>query len=391
MSPMLKAATVNTSEAFSRKSGRTMAESLIRRLGSLPTACWFFCSVKDGMSDLIQGICEVVGRRVLVGCTTDGEISSEGFSSGSAVLGGVASDSVQVRIASVHGLGASSEQCGRELARKLGTDVRHVQIFSDGLTENGCAILRGMRAVFGKEIPISGGAAGDGGKFQQTWQFAGSQILSDSLVGIALTGEFKFGAGVRSGWSAIGTAKKVTKSSGNVVYELNGQPALEVYERFLGKHSTDLPAVGVEYPFGFMDDSGQCGEKDQLILRATMSVNHEQGSIAFAGEIPEGAMVRLTCGDYGSIINAAEQAANQALEEFGGGSPAIIFFYSCMARRIVLGRRTAEEALHILSVFGPDIPMIGFYSYGEYCRPRYGSPSLFHNETATVTVIGNRS
>jgi hypothetical protein len=386
---MFKAATVSTGATFSRKLGRELGESLIQELGSAPIACWLFCSVKSGVSDLLRGICEAVGSSALVGCTTDGEISSEGYSLGSAVLGGIVSDKIQAQVVSVQGLGEASEKSGIELARLFDPYVRHVQIFTDGLTENGCAILRGLRSELGDEVPISGGAAGDGGKFRQTFQFIGTKVLSDAIVGIGFSGEFKLGAGVRSGWSAIGTAKKVTRATGNVVYELNGQPALEVYERFLGKHAADLPSVGVEYPFGFLDATGECGDVDQYILRATMSVNRDQGSIVFAGEIPEGTTVRLTCGDYGSIIEAAEEAATQALIELGTGSPSMIFFYSCMARKIVLGRRTHEEVDRIRSVFGPKVPMIGFYSYGEYCRQRCGGPSLFHNETATVTVIGN--
>ncbi|MGC8603042.1 MAG: FIST signal transduction protein [Desulfomonilaceae bacterium] len=385
---MLKAATVRSNKTFSRKLGRVLGESLIEKLDAPPNACWFFCSVKSGMNDLLRGVCEAVGSLPLVGCTTDGEISSEGYSTGSAVLGGIISDNIQFEVGAVHGLGENCEKSGKELARQLGPQTRHIQIFTDGLTENGCAILRGLRSELGDEIPISGGAAGDSGKFQQTWQFHGSKVLSDSIVGIGLGGKFKLGAGVRSGWSPIGTAKKVTKAIGNTVYELNGQPALEVYERFLGRHAADLPSVGVEYPFGFLDSTGECGDFDQYILRATMSVNRNKGSIVFAGEIPEGSMIRITCGDYGSTLKAVEEAASQALEEIGEHSPSVIFFYSCMARKIVLGRRTREEVDRIRSVLGSKVPMIGFYSYGEYCRSRRGGPSLFHNETATVTVIG---
>lgn len=388
---MLKAATVNANRTFCRKLGIELSESLISKLGGQPVACWIFCSARDGMHELINGVADVMGSSALIGCTTDGEISSDGFGLGSVVLGGIMSEDVRVRLAFAKGLANNSELAGRELARQIGSDVRHLQIFTDGITENGCAILRGLRSVLGDGIPISGGAAGDSGKFSKTWQFIGSSLMSDSIVGIGLLGEFRLGAGVQSGWSAIGTAKKVTRASGNIVYELNGQPALEVYERFLGRHAADLPSVGVEYPFGFLKTSGDCGEESQIILRATMSVNRDQGSIVFAGEIPEGSMVRLTCGEYGAILDAARLAASNALAELGAAIPRVVFIYSCAARKIVLGRRTPEEINLVKSVLGLDTPMIGFYSYGEYCRPRYGAPSLFHNETATVTVLGNEA
>jgi hypothetical protein len=119
-----------------------------------------------------------------------------------------------------------------------------------------------------------------------------------------------------------------------------------------------------------------------------MSVNREDGSITFAGEVPEGAMVSLTCGDTASILEAAQKAAQMALADLGGHSPAVIFCYSCMARKIVLGRRTHEEIDRIRTAIGPEVPILGFYSYGEYCRIRCGSPTYLHNETATVSVIG---
>jgi hypothetical protein len=119
-----------------------------------------------------------------------------------------------------------------------------------------------------------------------------------------------------------------------------------------------------------------------------MSVNREDGSITFAGEVPEGAMVSLTCGDTASILEASQKAAQLALADLGGRSPAVIFCYSCMARKIVLGRRTLEEIERIRTAIGPEVPILGFYSYGEYCRIRCGSPSYLHNETATVSVIG---
>jgi hypothetical protein len=137
-----------------------------------------------------------------------------------------------------------------------------------------------------------------------------------------------------------------------------------------------------------VDKSGEVEEDDYHLLRATMTVNRKEGSILFAGEIPEGAMVRLTCGDYNCILEAAEKAARLALDDLGPFQPVMIHFYTCMARKIVLGRRVREEVEKIKQVFGAPVPMVGFYTYGEYCRVKSGGPSLLHNETATVSVIG---
>ncbi len=388
MLPMFRAETTVTKDSFSRKTGQRLGNTLSEKLGVCPDICWLFCAPLEGLEELVAGVAEALGTRNIVGCTTDGEISTLGFSVGSAVLAGVATDKIDFHVASVSDLSKGSEEAGRNLAAQFPPTVRYAQVFSDGLTGNGCAILRGIASVLGSDIPIAGGTAGDAGKFQRTWQFIGDKVISDGIAAVGFSGVFQVGTGVRSGWSPIGTAKKVTKASGNVLYELNDQPALDVYERFLGKHADKLPEVGVEYPLGLVDEPGEVGEDDYYLLRATMTVNRENGSILFAGEIPEGAMVRLTCGDYNCILEAAEKAARLALADLGNFKPVMIHFYTCMARKIVLGRRVREEVEKIKRVFGADLPMVGFYTYGEYCRVRCGGPSLLHNETATVSVIG---
>jgi hypothetical protein len=385
---MLQAATATSTEQFSRALGMRLADTLIRKLGQAPNACWLFCSPAQGMAEMLGGIHDALGTSNIVGCTTDGEISSDGLSSGSVVLGGIASDQVEFTTAVARGLSRRQAAAGADLAAQLAPGTRYVQLFSDGLTGDGCALLAGMASELGDLIPIAGGTAADSGRFEQTWQFFGSQVLTDAAVAIGFSGDFYLGTGIRSGWTPIGLPKKVTRASGNTLFELNGEPALRVFERFLGRHAAKLPSIGVEYPLGLLGQWGDVGEQDYFLLRATMSVNREDGSITFAGEVPEGAMVSLTCGDTASILEASQKAAQLALADLGGRSPAMIFCYSCMARKIVLGRRTLEEIERIRTVIGPEVPILGFYSYGEYCRIRCGSPSYLHNETATVSVIG---
>ncbi len=369
-------------------SGERLGNALLEKLGCRPVICWLFSAPSQKLKELARGVVRSAGGVDLVGCTTDGEISTTGLSTGSVVLCGIATDQIEFHIARAAGLCEDSEGAAKRLGEQLPSTVRYVQVFSDGLTGNGCAILRGLASALGPHVPIAGGTAGDNGEFRNTRQFFGTDVLSDSIVAVGFSGDFSLGTGVSSGWSPIGIAKKVTRACGNIVYELNGQPALEVYERFLGKHADKLPSVGVEYPLGLVDvEQGPGGGGFQL-LRATMSVNRCDGSIVFAGEVPEGTMVRLTCGDHASILDAAEQAALSALADLGNSSPAMVFFYSCMARKIVLGRRTREEIDRIRLAVGPKLPIVGFYTYGEYCRIRRGGPSLLHNETACVTVIG---
>lgn len=387
MTDTFKAATVLLSEPFSRESGYRLGKALAQALGCPPSACWLFSAPEGDLAGLVSGVREAVETDNLIGCTTDGEISSDGFTTGSAVLAGIAAEGISFQVIQAGNLSRDSEAAGRRLAEAFDSDVRYIQIFSDGLTGNGCAILRGMHSVVSADVPVGGGTAGDGGQFIRTWQFIGDRILTDAVVGIGWKGDFSIGTGVSSGWAPVGLAKKVTRASGNVLYELNGEPALHVYERFLGKHAAKLPAVGVEYPLGIISECSE-NQREFLLLRATMSVDRAEGSIRFAGEIPEGAMVHLTCGDSASILKAAEEAYGQAMDMLDGHAPGMVFFYSCMARKTVLGLHTRDEFARIRRKMPPGLPMIGFYTYGEYCPLCSGGASILHNETATLSIIG---
>ncbi len=402
---MFNAETVVTTKPFTRKIGQELGRALSEKLGGTPDACWLFCAPETGLRDLLQGINEASGARTLIGCTTDGEIRDAGVRTGSAVLGGIRSDHIDFTVAIAEHIGEDSERAGREIALGLPRSVRYIQLLSDGLTGNGSAMLRGIASVLGSHIPVSGGTAGDSGRFVRTWQLANGRVLTDAAVAIGFSGDFRVGTGLGSGWAPIGLAKTVTRAEGNILYELNGEPALEVYERFLGHHAAKLPQVGVEYPLMIAgiraasrdyptihkdcpEIADNPDESGLNLLRATMSVNRRDGSITFAGDIAEGATVYLTCGDRDAIQEAAGAAAQLALEGLGNGRPAMIFCFSCMARKIVLGRHTGEELERIRAAVGKPIPMIGFYTYGEYCRARADGPSFLHNETATVSIIG---
>ncbi len=386
---MLRAATIRSYNKFTRNAGRQMGEALLQQLEQTPKACWLFCAPLDGIEELIKGISEGVGTDQIIGCTTSGEISNSGLSINSAVLGGIVSDCIDFEIISVQGLAKDSAAAGRQLADSFSTTPRLLQIFSDGLTGNGCGILRGIDGIFGDSVPVMGGAAGDNGGFVKTLQFSRGRIYSDAVCGIAFYGDFQMGTGVQSGWAPIGLSKQVTRALGKTVYELNGEPALNVFERFLGQHAEKLPAIGVEYPLGFLKRASDANHADSYVLRATMSVDRKERSITFAGEIHEGAMVNMTCGDKISILAAAETAAKQAQSALGDTNPEVIFCYSCMARKIVLGSRTEEEIERIRTLFGPKVPIIGFYSYGEFCPTGAAPSNSLHNETITLTVLGN--
>jgi len=391
---MIKASSAVSSKLNGFEAGQEVARDVKSRLDKVPEMVWLFGAVHYNQQELIQGVSSIFPRVPLIGCTTDGEISHKGLSVNSVVLLGLASEKIKFQLAMVPEIGRNSFFAGVKLAEQFkDLPTQYIQIFSDGLTGNGTEIIHGIQSVLGMDLKIAGGTAGDGSLFKQTFQYYDGQVLTDALVGVAFLGEFKFGTGVQSGWTTIGVSKQVTKATQNVVYELDGKPALEVYEKFLGRHAAMLPAVGVEYPLGLLGPSGDVHEDGYYLCRATMGVDREKGTITFAGDVPQGAFVKMTMGSESDILDAAKKAATQALNRLRNGSstvkPAAVFFYSCMARKIVLGSRTDEEISMVRDTVGRDVPIIGFYTYGEYAPVGKELISHLHNETATLTILGD--
>ncbi len=390
---MIQASSGVSRHKDSLQAGREAAGEALRHLSRPADILWVFSTISHNQQQLLDGVASVAGSIPLVGCSTDGEISSSGLSTDSAVVMAMRSDVIRFHTACVSQLSGGSFDAGADLGRIFSKrNCRYFQIFSDGLTGNAVKIIEGIKSVLGDEILIAGGTAGDGGRFVRTFQYQDGRAVTDSITAVAFEGDFCLGTGIGCGWFPVGTAKKVTRSEANILYELDGHPALPVYEKFLGRYASQLPAVGVEYPLGLLGSREDGEEGDNFICRATMGVDHEKQFIRFAGDIPEGSMVKMTMGNENDLLKAAGKAAHDALADLRRQGPAVqaraLFLYSCMARRIVLGSRTAEEIAEIRKITGEDIPIIGFYTYGEYAPAGKRRLSNFHNETMTISVIG---
>ena len=308
-----------------------------------------------------------------VGCSTDGEITNEGLTVDSICVMLIASDKIRARAAVVPSLSAGSFEAGAAAARELRSpSSRALILLPDGLTGNGSAIIRGAQEVLGPDFVIAGGTAGDRGRFVETWQLSNGQVYQDTLVALMLECDsgLEVGFGVMSGWQPLGITKTVTRAEANTVYTINDETALDVYSRFLGDKASQLPAIGVEYPFALVDEHGSVDTRgirtgeDYILLRAPMSVDRQSGAVTFAAEIPQGSKIRMTRARSAEIIAASRVAASRAAAQLSGPPDAVMFF-SCMARRIVLGRKTGQEIEAALTEFGNQVPMIGFYTYGE--------------------------
>ncbi|HEY8217712.1 MAG TPA: FIST N-terminal domain-containing protein [Acidimicrobiia bacterium] len=326
----------------------------------------------------------------VIGCSTAGQI-----------LGPTLSDSTLVvavaRFASTHVSSAwarvteAGESCaaGEAVARTLaGPGLRAVFVLSDGLLVNGSALVRGLSSGLPADVVITGGLAGDGDRFGSTWVIADGEPRTGAVAGIGLAGDaLRIGTGSFGGWDIFGPERLITRAAGNVLSELDGRPALELYKEYLGDLADGLPATALLFPLAIRASH----RERRRTVRTVLAVDDDAQSMTFAGDVPEGWLAQLMRANKDRLVDGAMEAALRCAG--GGGAargPVLALAISCVGRRIVLGERTEEEIEATLEVLPPTTELVGFYSYGEIAPHGEGVSDL-HNQTMTLTTIAESS
>lgn len=278
----------------------------------------------------------------------------------------------------------ASYSIGKNLSDKIEKqDLKHVFIISDGLIVNGSALAKGLNDNLPKNVAATGGLAGDDARFEKTvvgWNGLPTkgQVLAIGFYGADLS----VGYGSMGGWDTFGPSRRVTKSDNNVLYELDGKSALGLYKKYLGEKASELPGSALLFPL-----SMKVTEEDKPLVRTILNVNEADESMIFAGDLPEGATVKLMKANFDKLIDGAYDAADSscALIEDKGIELAILV--SCVGRKLVLDQRVEEEVEAVQEVLGENTAITGFYSYGELA-PFAGERNCeLHNQTMTITVF----
>ncbi len=271
------------------------------------------------------------------------------------------------------------ERAVREAAKGLNEEPALCIILPDSLTTSGARLVLGARRALGSDaVPVVGGFATDHGQHKITYQYFGSEVLSDATPVLLFGGNLLSSHGVAAGWNPVGRQSRVTKVDGSRVLEIEGKPALEFYRYYLGKHALPSP----EHPLAVFEDEG-----GSHYLRAPLGHDADSGSVSFTGEIPLGALVQLTETTRSDILEACERSVEQALESYPGETPQAALFFSCVARKMLLGTHTARE-FEILKHLAGDLEISGMYAYGEIAPLRRSGRSYFHNETFVSLILG---
>jgi hypothetical protein len=379
--------------------GANAAQEAIGPLsGQAARAAIIFASSQYDQEKVVAGVRSVVKDAIIVGASTAGEITTEGpLPRHSVAVMLLASDAVRFYAGVGTDIAKGPRAAGKAVAdavkAQAAGSLKAFIMLPDVLVGNGADIVRGVLDSLGEHFPVVGGAAGDDFKFKQTFQYLGDTVYSGAVVGLGLEGDFKMGIGVKHGWIPVGAPLTVTRSEGSVLHELGGKPAISIYEDYFGAEEASklktetLAKLAITYPLG-MTVAGS----EEMLIRDPITVD-EHGSITCAAEIPTGSEIQLMVGSREEAVKVAKFAAQNAVDQLDGAKPKAVIIFNCIARNKLFGERSGEEIRAIQEAVGSDVPLIGFYTYGEQaplggevrnierCNP------AFHNETVVICVL----
>ncbi|QXP73676.1 FIST C-terminal domain-containing protein [Tenacibaculum sp. AHE15PA] len=272
---------------------------------------------------------------------------------------------------------------GKELISQFSEkELKHVFVLSEGSFINGSQLTKGMNLATNDNFLITGALCGDDARFEKTISSYNENPKQGEIVAIGLYGEsLEVTFSINGGWTPFGPERTVTKSKGNILYELDNLFALDLYKKYLGEKSKELPGAALLYPLKVKSTNDK-----QSIVRTILNINEEDNSMILAGDILENSKVQLMMTNVDSIVNAAELAAINA-NEFRKNKPELAILVSCIGRKLVLDQRIEEEVEEVIEVIGDQTTFCGLYSYGEIAPFNGENNCQLHNQTMTVTLI----
>ena len=318
--------------------------------------------------------------------STSGEISDTDVLDNTIVVTVLEFEHTQVRTCSVNieDFDNSLTAAQNIVENLCDENLNHVFVIADGQLINGSQLAQGLNQFKHNQVAATGGLAGDGYDFATTCVGLNAIPSSGNIAAIGFYGDrLKIGFGSKGGWDSFGPERVITRSEGNVLYELDGKSALELYKGYLGEAAKDLPGSALYYPLSIKMEGAE-----QPIVRTILSVDEGDQSMTFAGDIPEGSIARLMRHNMDKLIDGAEEAAQISINRLEDmKEPDLAILVSCVGRKIVMGQNIEEEVEVIRELVGNNTAITGFYSYGEIAPFQYMSRCELHNQTMTITTF----
>jgi len=335
--------------------------------------------------DIIDYLSNEYGNAQIVFASTAGEIINESVLDSTIISTAVEFEKTKIQSLKTNiDQHENSYQAGKYLAKKLPSiDLQGIFIISDGTLVDGGEFTRGLNENCKHPVPITGGLAGDAARFQKTLTGLNEMPAQGNIIAVGFYGShLLIGHGSLGGWDEFGYEREITKSNKNILYDIDGKNALELYKNYLGDYANELPGSALLFPLSIREKNS-----DKYLIRTILAVDNENQSMVFAGNIPQGSKARLMRANINKLIEASAIAAKNSIEAMGLVKPQLTIMISCIGRKIILDSRTSEEVESAMSIIGEDVPISGFYSYGGISPFGAGLPCELHNQTMTITTF----
>jgi hypothetical protein len=331
---------------------------------------------------IYPAIKEKFANATIVMCSTAGEIYHDEVMDDSVVLAAI---QFQHTTINAHAVSIKNYENSFDGGQALGKlfkpqGLRYILLLSDGSLVNGSELLKGISSTINKKVLITGGLAGDAANFSSTLVGLNAAPEEGLIAAIGFYGEhLQVMHGSQGGWDIFGLEKTVTKASSNILHEIDGQNALILYKKYLGTEAANLPGSALLFPLSVIVPG-----TDKPVVRTILSVNENENSMTFAGDIPVGSKVRFMKANFNKITEAAAIAATLT-QQNSKASPAFALLISCVGRKLILGNKIADEVKAVEETYGKNTLLAGFYSYGEISPFNEGGSCQLHNQTMTIT------
>ncbi len=353
--------------------------------GAEPQAGILFCSIDYEHAVILSTIREAFPAIQLVGCTTDGELSSEmGFTEDSLILMVFASDTVEISAGAGRGADRRGEEAGREAAetaraglKRHAGEEKFAIILADPLNAGVSTVDQGIQGVLGRTFPVMGGASAAHSKQRKTFQFYNGEVLTDSVVLLLFAGPVVFSCGIKGGHSPMGPKELVTLAKNNVLHTIADKPAVEYFRKYTGNYDLFMNYCLAVYE----------KDRDSFYVRTAPFSDAEKGTVTLNGRVPDGAMVQIGAADKDTLLESCGESLSRALAAYPGGRPAAALLFSCAGRKMIMGTQAVREVQTVAPRL-PGIPFAGFYCYGEFGPLEKGGPYLFHGTTFVTLLLG---
>jgi len=321
----------------------------------------------------------------IVFSSTAGEIISDSVYDNSVTVTAIELDKTTVKCEltniSEH---ENSFETGNYLMKKLANeDLSCIFVISDGTFINGSELVNGLNKDNEKQVPVTGGLAGDAARFEKTFTGLDDVPSQGNVIAIGFYGkELLVGHGSFGGWDEFGHERVITKSEKNILYEIDHKNALDLYKQYLGDYVDELPGSALLFPLSI-----RINGSDKHLVRTILGVDEENKTMTFAGNLPEGSKVRLMKANFDKLIEASSIAASNSYESIKQSSPSLAILVSCVGRKLILQDRIDEEVAAAKDILGNGTTITGFYSYGEISPFNLGTQCELHNQTMTITTF----